>query len=86
MKFILFPYAFSIFFSLNFLFSEDIHWIVAMQCIGDVFGVDPTDAQQRQALSIKPASLSSLFDVFLKTQKSSQKKASFPPKCRRLLF
>lgn len=41
---------------------------VAIQCIGEAFGVDPTDEQQRQRLSIAPASLPSIFDVFLKTR------------------
>jgi len=41
---------------------------VAIQCIGEAFGVDPNDQAQRQRLSIKPATLSSLFDVFAKTQ------------------
>ena len=39
-----------------------------MQCIGEAFGVDPSDDQQRQRLSIKPATLTSLFDLFLKTR------------------
>ena len=43
-----------------------IGWVV--QCIGEAFGVDPNDQAQRQRLSIKPATLSSLFDVFAKTQ------------------
>lgn len=35
-----------------------------VQCIGEAFGVDPDD----QRLSIKPATLQTVFDVFLKTR------------------
>lgn len=42
---------------------------VAMQCIGASFGVDLNNPQDIQDYSIKPATLSSLFDVFLDTQK-----------------
>ncbi|KLO20444.1 TPR-like protein [Schizopora paradoxa] len=41
---------------------------VAVQCIGEAFGVDPNDESQVGRLSIKPASLSSLFDLFMKTR------------------
>ncbi|KAH7883870.1 putative stress-induced protein STI1 [Phlebopus sp. FC_14] len=41
---------------------------VAIQCIGEAFGVDPSDEAQRQRLSIKPAKLQTIFDVFLKTR------------------
>ncbi|KAJ1910807.1 Small glutamine-rich tetratricopeptide repeat-containing protein 2 [Tieghemiomyces parasiticus] len=41
---------------------------VAIDCIGDAFGVDHTDDQVKQQLSIKPASLRTVFDVYLKTQ------------------
>jgi len=41
---------------------------VAIQCIGEAFGVDPSDQQQSERLSIKPASLQSIFDLFLKTR------------------
>jgi len=41
---------------------------VAIQCIGEAFGVDPTDEQQRQRFSIQPATLTSIFDVYLKTR------------------
>jgi len=40
---------------------------VAVQCIGEAFGVDPNDSEQRERLTIKPATLQSLFDVYLKT-------------------
>lgn len=38
-----------------------------MQCIGEAFGVDPNDSAQRERLSIKPATLVGLFDLFSKT-------------------
>ncbi len=41
---------------------------VAIQCIGEAFGVDPDDAAQRKRLSIAPASLPTIFDVFIKTR------------------
>jgi len=40
---------------------------VAVQCIGEAFGVDPSNVNQKERLSIKPASLQSIFDVYLKT-------------------
>lgn len=45
--------------------SEGIE--VAVQCIGEAFGVDPADLTS--SYSIKPQSLASIFDVFLNTQK-----------------
>ncbi|KAH9912260.1 TPR-like protein [Epithele typhae] len=41
---------------------------VAIQCIGEAFGVDPADQAQVDRLSVKPANLLSIFDVFLKTK------------------
>ncbi|KAF8971450.1 hypothetical protein BDZ97DRAFT_1786578 [Flammula alnicola] len=41
---------------------------VAIQCIGEAFGVDPSNQQQAQKLSVKPATLQSIFDVFIKTR------------------
>jgi len=41
---------------------------VAIQCIGEAFGVDPSNKEQSQMLSVKPASLQSIFDVFIKTR------------------
>ncbi|KAH9853038.1 hypothetical protein C2E23DRAFT_885032 [Lenzites betulinus] len=41
---------------------------VAVQCIGEAFGVDPADKAQADRLSVKPANLLSIFDVFLKTK------------------
>ncbi|KAF9902272.1 hypothetical protein EC991_005067 [Linnemannia zychae] len=42
---------------------------VAIQCIGEAFGVDVNDAAQAQAYSTKPATLVSIFDVFVNAQK-----------------
>ncbi|KAJ8083690.1 Small glutamine-rich tetratricopeptide repeat-containing protein 2 [Marasmius tenuissimus] len=41
---------------------------VAVQCIGEAFGVDPANADQVAKLSVKPATLQSIFDVYLKTR------------------
>ncbi|KAG7098936.1 hypothetical protein E1B28_000826 [Marasmius oreades] len=41
---------------------------VAVQCIGEAFGVDPSDSKQVEKLSVKPATLQSIFDVYLKTR------------------
>ncbi|KAI1797553.1 putative stress-induced protein STI1 [Ganoderma leucocontextum] len=41
---------------------------VAIQCIGEAFGVDPDDQSQVDRLSVKPAALLSIFEVFLKTR------------------
>ncbi|CAE6534051.1 unnamed protein product [Rhizoctonia solani] len=49
--------------------SDDKEGIeVAIQCIGEAFGVDPSNNEQKEKLTIKPASLQSLFDVYLKTK------------------
>ncbi|KAG9119538.1 hypothetical protein FRC07_005395 [Ceratobasidium sp. 392] len=49
--------------------SDDKEGIeIAIQCIGEAFGVDPSNQAQKDKLSIKPATLSSLFDVYLKTK------------------
>ncbi|KAG8684067.1 hypothetical protein FRC11_012661 [Ceratobasidium sp. 423] len=49
--------------------SDDKEGIeVAIQCIGEAFGVDPSNNEQKEKLSIKPATLQSLFDVYLKTK------------------
>ncbi|KAG0046111.1 hypothetical protein BGZ83_008706 [Gryganskiella cystojenkinii] len=42
---------------------------VAIQCIGEAFGVDLNDAAQAQTYSTKPATLVSIFDVFVNAQK-----------------
>lgn len=55
-----------------------------MQCIAEAFGVDPDSAEDDKAYSIKPASLVSILDVFLKTKAKSfastspQSEASLP--------
>ncbi|KAL1919145.1 uncharacterized protein VTP21DRAFT_2527 [Calcarisporiella thermophila] len=41
---------------------------VAMQCIGETFGVNIEDPEQQKLYSTKPATLLTIFDVFLKTQ------------------
>ncbi|KAJ1651534.1 Small glutamine-rich tetratricopeptide repeat-containing protein 2 [Dispira simplex] len=41
---------------------------IAVDCIGEAFGVDINDDQQRSELSIAPATLPQVFDVYLKTQ------------------
>lgn len=40
----------------------------SVQCIGEAFGVDPSDEEQSEKLSVKPATLQSIFDVFIKTR------------------
>lgn len=39
-----------------------------VQCIGEAFGVDPSNKEQVEKLSVKPASLESIFDVYMKTR------------------
>ncbi|KAI9444974.1 putative stress-induced protein STI1 [Lactarius indigo] len=41
---------------------------VAVQCIGEAFGIDPANKQQVNRLSVKPATLQSIFEVYLKTK------------------
>ncbi|KAH9004211.1 putative stress-induced protein STI1 [Lactarius hatsudake] len=41
---------------------------VAVQCIGEAFGINPADEQQANRLSVKPATLQSIFEVYLKTK------------------
>ncbi|KAH9178902.1 putative stress-induced protein STI1 [Lactarius sanguifluus] len=36
---------------------------VAVQCIGEAFGIDPADKQQASRLSVKPATLQSIFEI-----------------------
>lgn len=50
-----------------------------VQCIGEAFGVDPSDKGQTERLSIKPATLESVFDLFLRT-KDKMASSSAPPK------
>lgn len=49
--------------------------IVAIQCIGEAFGVDINDAAQAQTYSTKPATLVSIFDVFVNAQKKLKVRA-----------
>ncbi|CAO3691886.1 unnamed protein product [Umbelopsis ramanniana] len=49
---------------------------VAIQCLGEAFDVDPTDAEQQKQYSTKPATLQNIFDVYLKTK--SNKKQPLP--------
>ncbi|KAI9343451.1 hypothetical protein DFJ73DRAFT_841641 [Zopfochytrium polystomum] len=54
---------------------------VAIQCIGEAFGFDFSDDSVATQLSVKPATLPTIFDVFLKTQRrmsGSQKEAESP--------
>jgi small glutamine-rich tetratricopeptide repeat-containing protein alpha len=39
-----------------------------VQCIGEAFGVDPSNQEQAAHLSVKPATLQTIFDVFIKTR------------------
>ncbi|KAF9198787.1 hypothetical protein BGZ49_000289 [Haplosporangium sp. Z 27] len=55
--------------------SESIE--VAIQCIGEAFGVDLNDAAQAQTYSTKPATLMSIFEVFVNAQKKLASKC-FP--------
>ncbi|KAF8225811.1 TPR-like protein [Tricholoma matsutake] len=41
---------------------------VAIQCIAEAFGVDPSNQEQAAHLSVKPATLQTIFDVFIKTR------------------
>jgi len=50
------------------LFTLTTYILYLVQCIGEAFGVDPTDQEQVDRLSVKPATLQSIFDVFLKTK------------------
>ncbi|KAK2462007.1 hypothetical protein APHAL10511_006470 [Amanita phalloides] len=51
---------------------------VAIQCIGEAFGVDPSNQEQVDQLTIKPATLHNIFDVYIKTRDKigSQSQAS----------
>lgn len=40
----------------------------AVQCIGEAFGVDLSNQQQGEKLSVKPATLQTIFDVFIRTR------------------
>lgn len=51
----------------------------SVQCIGEAFGVHLSDKEQSERLSIKPTTLESVFDLFLKTR-DKVASASAPPK------
>lgn len=57
----------------------DLHLYLA-QSIGEAFGVDPTDEPQRERLSVKPANLQSIFDVYVKTRDKMAAEAALPAK------
>ncbi|ORX44958.1 hypothetical protein DM01DRAFT_1177964 [Hesseltinella vesiculosa] len=50
--------------------SEGIE--VAIQCIGESFGVDVNDPAQQELYNTKPANLLSIFDVYLKTKNKTK--------------
>jgi len=50
----------------------------SVQCIGEAFGVDPSDTDQSKKLSIKPATLESVFSLFLKTRDKVASSSSSP--------
>jgi len=52
---------------------------VAVQCIGEAFCVDPTDQEQVDRLNVKPATLQSIFEVFLKTKDKISSTGQVPP-------
>ncbi|TPX57793.1 hypothetical protein PhCBS80983_g03579 [Powellomyces hirtus] len=53
---------------------------VAIQCIGEAFGVDTSDAAQQTQYSIKPANLPKIFDIFLATQQKAAAAKTVPEK------
>jgi len=48
---------------------------VAIQCIGEAFGVDPSNQEQVEQLSIRPAALQNIFDVYIKTREKMASQA-----------
>ncbi|KAI9511771.1 putative stress-induced protein STI1 [Russula earlei] len=58
---------------------------VAVQCIGEAFGIDPTDQEQANRLSVKPATLQNIFDVFLKTKDKMSSTAQAVPDTARAI-
>lgn len=49
-----------------------------VQCIGEAFSVDMNDEAQKSQLSVKPANLTQIFDVYLKTE-AKRGSTSKPP-------
>lgn len=64
--------------SLRFLISPRLP-SSSVQCIGEAFGVDPTDQGQVDRLSVKPATLQNIFEVFLKTKDRINSTAQVAP-------
>jgi small glutamine-rich tetratricopeptide repeat-containing protein alpha len=60
--------------------SSTTRWFCLAQSIGEAFGIDPSNQQQRERLSVKPANLQSIFDVYVKTRDKMAAEASAPPK------
>lgn len=59
-------------------FDKILTVTVAIQCIGEAFGVDADDEEQKSKYSTQPATLLSIFDVYLKTKsKTSAAKVFF---------
>jgi small glutamine-rich tetratricopeptide repeat-containing protein alpha len=50
--------------------------VITVQCIGEAFGVDPSDEAQVAQLSCKPTTLKTVFDVFLKTRERTKQGGS----------
>jgi hypothetical protein len=46
---------------------------VASQCIAELFDIDTENPDHRRELSIRPASLTDIFDVFLRAQQRRRK-------------
>jgi len=63
-------------------------YVSTVQCIGEAFGVNPSDDAQRQRLSITPATLQSLFDVYLKTKAkvATPQVSTFSPRTKWICF
>ena len=53
--------------------------ISLVQCIGEAFGVDPTNKEQVDHLSVKPDTLQNVFEVFLMTKDKINSTAQVPP-------
>ena len=53
-----------------------------VQCIGEAFGVDASDEATRKRLSVKPATLPSIFDVYMKTRDKMQTPTQQAPQAK----
>ena len=65
--------------SLTLFPSYLIHKSLLVQCIGEAFGIDPANKEQVDRLSVKPATLQNIFDVFLKTKDKISSTAQVAP-------